>query len=217
MIFVYLAIAIFSGLICATVAKEKNRDPFGWFLLGFFFNLIALIGIIAVGKLEKEDKGSFLNTDVEPFHQDSYIYKIKPSNDDKEWGLIRDMILHYFDEKTKLKQNDRDMLYFAMNQISYIKVYPVKEDNGVFYIVESKNCGPLDDLKSICDVVESKLTEHLEIKKREERDKNDSVDVEKSQESNTDNINKLEKLSSMLEKGHITREEFDKQKSKLLN
>ena len=36
------------GSACAIVASNKNRDVFGWFVLGFVFNLIALIALIAL-------------------------------------------------------------------------------------------------------------------------------------------------------------------------
>ena len=52
-----ITIFILSGLITAGfsafIAKEKNRDQFGWFALGFIFSIIALIALIAVPKLEK--------------------------------------------------------------------------------------------------------------------------------------------------------------------
>jgi tetratricopeptide (TPR) repeat protein len=52
-----IAIYIISGLITGGfstfIAKEKNRDQFGWFALGFIFSIIALIALIAVPKLEK--------------------------------------------------------------------------------------------------------------------------------------------------------------------
>ena len=42
---------IFGGF-CAFIAKEKKRDSFGWFILGFLFSFIALLALIAVPKLE---------------------------------------------------------------------------------------------------------------------------------------------------------------------
>ncbi|WP_041678784.1 hypothetical protein [Rhizobium etli] len=52
--------AVFGGA-CAIVASNKSRDAFGWFVLGFVFNLIALIVIAALTPLDKakamEDPG----------------------------------------------------------------------------------------------------------------------------------------------------------------
>ncbi|MGO6709052.1 hypothetical protein [Rhizobium johnstonii] len=47
-----LAGVIFGGA-CAIVASNKSRDVFGWFVLGFLFNLIALIVIAALTPLDK--------------------------------------------------------------------------------------------------------------------------------------------------------------------
>ncbi|WP_105440070.1 hypothetical protein [Neorhizobium sp. T25_13] len=54
-----LTLIIFStGLIfggaCAILAANKNRDPFGWFALGFFFSLVSLIVIAALSPGEQE-------------------------------------------------------------------------------------------------------------------------------------------------------------------
>ncbi|OWV91022.1 hypothetical protein [Rhizobium sp. R693] len=40
------------GGACAIIASNKNRDVFGWFVLGFLFNLIALIVIAALTPLD---------------------------------------------------------------------------------------------------------------------------------------------------------------------
>ncbi|WP_327212030.1 hypothetical protein U8Q06_23855 [Rhizobium beringeri] len=45
---------------CAIIAGNKNRDPLGWFALGFFFSFIALVVIAAISPAEKSrvDRGS---------------------------------------------------------------------------------------------------------------------------------------------------------------
>ncbi|MBY3324459.1 hypothetical protein HFO02_12725 [Rhizobium laguerreae] len=42
---------VFGGA-CAIVASNKNRHVFGWFVLGFVFNLIALVVIAALTQLD---------------------------------------------------------------------------------------------------------------------------------------------------------------------
>ncbi|TCA21432.1 hypothetical protein [Rhizobium leguminosarum] len=49
-----IAGVVFAGA-CAVVASNKNRDVFGWFVLGFVFNLIALIVIAALTPLDKKE------------------------------------------------------------------------------------------------------------------------------------------------------------------
>jgi thiol:disulfide interchange protein len=43
-----LAGGVVMGGFCAYIAGQKNRDPGGWFAVGFFFSLLALIAIAAV-------------------------------------------------------------------------------------------------------------------------------------------------------------------------
>lgn len=45
---VWLGIAI----VCAVIAKDKNRNVLGWFILGFLFSIFALIPIICLSKKE---------------------------------------------------------------------------------------------------------------------------------------------------------------------
>lgn len=42
----YLVICIAFGLLCAWLAKQKNRNPWSWFLLGAVFTLPAFIVIV---------------------------------------------------------------------------------------------------------------------------------------------------------------------------
>ena len=52
LIIVGLSGVVFGGA-CATLSNNKNRDTFGWFVLGFFFSLVALIVIAALSPLDK--------------------------------------------------------------------------------------------------------------------------------------------------------------------
>lgn len=45
---IFLASSIIFGGACAIIAANKNRDPLGWFALGFFFSLVGLIVIAAL-------------------------------------------------------------------------------------------------------------------------------------------------------------------------
>ena len=51
-----------SGLVfggaCAVVASNKNRDPLGWFVLGFVFSLIALIVIAALSPVKAQSEST---------------------------------------------------------------------------------------------------------------------------------------------------------------
>ncbi len=46
---IYIVIVITSilvGVVCATIAKQKGRDPVKWFLSGAFLNVLALSVVI---------------------------------------------------------------------------------------------------------------------------------------------------------------------------
>lgn len=53
---VILLQGIVFGAFSSFIAKEKNRDSAVWFILGFFFSLIALLALVAVPKLEKSSQ-----------------------------------------------------------------------------------------------------------------------------------------------------------------
>jgi len=53
-IFFFVGSFFVFGIICMFLAQEKKRDKSSWFILGFFFGLIALIVLIALPKLDNE-------------------------------------------------------------------------------------------------------------------------------------------------------------------
>ncbi|MXN52621.1 hypothetical protein GR158_15980 [Shinella sp. AETb1-6] len=57
---IIFASGVVFGGACAILAANKNRDPLGWFALGFFFSITALIVIAALSPAEKssEDRRS---------------------------------------------------------------------------------------------------------------------------------------------------------------
>lgn len=56
--------AITFGGACAILAANKNRDVFGWFVLGCLFNLVALIVIAALSPLTEEERKASSKTQV---------------------------------------------------------------------------------------------------------------------------------------------------------
>jgi hypothetical protein len=45
---IVLASGVVFGGACAIVAANKDRDPLGWFALGFLFSFVALIVVAAI-------------------------------------------------------------------------------------------------------------------------------------------------------------------------
>ncbi|MUO96852.1 hypothetical protein [Agrobacterium vitis] len=52
---IFVSGCVFGGA-CAILATNKNRDPLGWFALGFFFSFIALIVIAALSPATKSSQ-----------------------------------------------------------------------------------------------------------------------------------------------------------------
>lgn len=55
---IIFATGVVFGGACAILAANKNRDPLGWFALGFFFSIIALIVIAALSSAETSSANS---------------------------------------------------------------------------------------------------------------------------------------------------------------
>lgn len=48
---------------CAIIAANKNRDPLGWFVLGFLFSFVALVVVAAMSPADRS------STDKRKSHQ----------------------------------------------------------------------------------------------------------------------------------------------------
>ena len=42
------------GIVCSLAAKRKNRDPVGWFFIGFLFGVFGFIAVLLVEDTEEE-------------------------------------------------------------------------------------------------------------------------------------------------------------------
>lgn len=49
-ILIPLALCIIFGVLCAKIARRKNRDKVGWFFIGFFLGVIGLLIILCIPK-----------------------------------------------------------------------------------------------------------------------------------------------------------------------
>jgi len=58
---VWVLIVLIQGLICGGlctfVGREKGRDAFSWFLVGFFLGIFGLIAVAGVPSLGKKNEG----------------------------------------------------------------------------------------------------------------------------------------------------------------
>jgi len=54
--FTMVLLWVASGILCAYVAGQKNRDKGSWFLAGLFFGIFAVIAVVAVPTLTDEER-----------------------------------------------------------------------------------------------------------------------------------------------------------------
>lgn len=199
-IILWFLFAIFSAII----ASNKGRSVVGWFLVGFVFGPFGLVvGFLSAlnekvsdntGKQSRISNSGLLDTD-------SYYYEIKPSSDSEEWQNIKQVIFDYLGTNYKLKQNDKEMVFFEVTKESYIKIFKTLREHRPYFAIESNRCGKLNFEENF-DVAISEKT----------FSENTKID----EKSNMDSAEKLIKLAELKEKGLITDDEFTAQKSKLI-
>lgn len=52
----YIIHGLVFGMFSGFIAEEKNRSTGNWFILGFFFGIVALITVVGVPILSKDNK-----------------------------------------------------------------------------------------------------------------------------------------------------------------
>ena len=55
MLIIYLLYVICFGVVTSLAAKSRNRDPLGWFFIGFLFGLFGLIAVLVMGDQEENN------------------------------------------------------------------------------------------------------------------------------------------------------------------
>lgn len=201
----YVFLWLFIALFAALVANNKGRSGFLWFVFGLFIGPFAvLLAFFSKEDETKEDKIAASNSakSMDDFFKDnkSYYYQIN-MNDVEGWNTIRKDIFEHLEDGYKLKRNDGDEMLFEINKEVYIKASQKVIDHKMFYLVYSIGCGKIEFSDSL-EVVGSKEINHDETPKEKTTPSTDT--------------NELVKLSELLEKGHLTKEEFDAQKKKIL-
>lgn len=89
MILIYLFVGIVCAILCANIAKSKNREAGLWGVLGFFFGLIALI-IIAV--LDKREPGQVVGSPAPalPGHSPAQAPARSTADEIAQWKKLLD-------------------------------------------------------------------------------------------------------------------------------
>lgn len=77
---IIFASGVVFGGACAILAANKGRDPLGWFALGFFFSVVALIVIAALSPAEKSSADSRTKR-----RQDNSEFASNPKDPERPW------------------------------------------------------------------------------------------------------------------------------------
>lgn len=200
-----ILISIFFAIVSMIVANNKNRSGVLWFFLGLFFSIFAFVLVLILPKInnKSEIKQNVSNKPsvLDDFFKDkrSYLYQIKIKEKTETWNAIRQDIFEHLEDEYKLKRNDTEEIFFEITKNSYIRVFSKLIDHRLFYCVESIGYGKLY------------FSEDLEIITEEE------YKIDGNDKEQTDTVDKLSKISELLEKGHLTNEEFEIQKKRILN
>ena len=74
----FLIVGVIAGIICALVANYKGRSVIGWFFLGFFFGIFALIASLIVSNLkEAREKEAYMEMEQRRLREQLHQERIK--------------------------------------------------------------------------------------------------------------------------------------------
>jgi len=202
----YFLIWLFFGIFSALVASKKNRNIVGWFFIGLLFGPFGLLFAFFMKDLndvsdEKKYIQEVKNAGITDHSSHEYEIKSK-NNTSEEWNELRKIVLNSFASIGKIIQNDNDNIKVELSKNEYISLSKSFKKDGMYYHVTSKGCGPIEFGNNF-EYVDHILNEDTETK---------PLNIH---QDNT--VEKLSKLSELLDKGHITQEEFNAQKAKILN
>ncbi len=62
-IIIIVITSFFTGIMSSIIAKDRNRDQFWWFILGFLFNLLGMIAIALLPKIDNETEEDIFTCD----------------------------------------------------------------------------------------------------------------------------------------------------------
>ena len=208
----YFLVWLFFGIFSSLLASNKNRNVIGWFFIGFLFGPFGLLFAFFMkdgNEIENTSNIQFEKVNDVIMSNDTYYYQIKPKDGvltEDEWHKVKKAIFKHLTGNYKIKQNDNDAVLIEVSKSSYIKMTKAKTPNEkgsikLFFIVESIKCGALD------------FGNDIEVYQEKKEGSNEVI----KDGQNLESTEKLIKLAELLEKGHITEEEFASQKAKILN
>jgi len=192
--FMYFIVGVIAGIIGANMAKSRDQNPALWFVVCFIFP-IAVFGLLFIEKKADE----FTNTNNETKineDEDKFTVSFQAKNEDS-WSNVKVKLLKFYKQyniEDIISDKEKSWMIGSSEIPGYIEA---KLDNDIITIVSFKL--PKPDVS----IIES------ETKKKETHKTN-------SQSSKSDITVKLIELANMLEKGLLSKEEFEKMKKDLI-
>jgi len=206
--FLYFIVGVIAGIIGANMAKSRDQNPALWFVVCSIFP-IAVFGLLFIEEKADEFKNTssetkinedeFKNTSSETKineDEDKFSVSFQTKNEDS-WSNIKVKLLKFYKQyniEDIISDKEKSWMIGSSEIPGYIEA---KLDNDIITIVSFKL--PKPDVS----IIES------ETKKKETHKTN-------SQSSESDITVKLIELANMLEKGLLSKEEFEKMKKDLI-
>ena len=193
-VLLWFLFAIFSAII----ASNKGKSAIKWFFVGLLFGPFGLI----VGFLSNEKNEFTTNSKVKHIiEKESYYYEIKPNNAEEDWVTAKkDLTSHLFPDY-EIVRDDNEIVMIEATKKGHIKMFKLEKKDGLFFGVESIQCDSIE------------FNDNINIVYKEETD---GISKKVENYMPLDNTDKLIKISELYEKGHLSKDEFELQKKKLI-
>lgn len=140
------------GIICGVVANAKGRNPIGWFFLGLFFPLLAIILLICLPNLNEEKNYRQRQS------RENYLLREKLLQEQLKLKSFQEHASHRLDEHDKLLNTDTrtgapplakfpaQPKVYRLDDSDYHEAkntVPKSLEDGWYYAVGSNHCGPV--------------------------------------------------------------------------
>ncbi len=191
---IYLIVGVIAGIIGANMAKSRKQNPAIWFIVCFIFP-IAVFGLLFIEK--KEDLNDEKATKViEQENKFSISFQMK---NEESWLNLKIKLFEFYKQQNIeniISDKENSWMLGSNESPGYIEA---KIDNNVITVVSFKLSKP--DIS----IIES-----------ETKQKESPQPKESKQSTEVDTTAKLIDLANMLDKGLLSKEEFEKMKKELI-
>ena len=200
-LFLMLLQGVAIGWLCSYVAGQKNRGTTSWFFLGFFFSILALIALAAIPSVSAYTPQSY------PDRSESDSSEIEKAIEKNDHVLVRNLLQRGVARPDGSSRLGRGWLQLATANGAFESVEVLLELGADAKRVDEQG-------KTVFSVLESYPDQRL---KKLFDDKLNAKNKPRMAESRVSGkVDHLKELASLLERGHVTQQEFDSLKRQLI-